>query len=248
MAWPVAQDLLHARLRGSVAREIANIDEARREVLLTHIVAPGRRAAAFAEEMWRELQRLATEGPSTAELDAACAAYDGIDPESSPDKVVDGILFGVRYPTAAQAREQLDELTPERIAATLSDGVGSLLMVVPYGVRPELPGVTEELCPRGSVVPDGKVFGRARTGRLFGREAETELLVVTDEAVSRVDSDGSVHTVHFSDVVQVRIDDEARVMFGGNGCVVPVDPTLYPGSGVAVDLIDAISGLPVQTD
>jgi hypothetical protein len=248
MAWPVAQDLLHARLHGSVAREIANIDETRREVLLTHIVAPGRRGVAFAEEMWQALRSLAGEGPSEAELDAARAAYDGIDPESSPDKVVDRILFGVRYPTAAEAREQLDGLTPQSIAATLSEGIGSLLMVVPYGVRPDLPGVTEDLCPRGSVAPDGKVFGRARTGRLFGREAESERLVLTDDGVSRVDGDGSVHTVLFSDVVQVRIDDEARVMFGGNGCVVPVDPKLYPGSGVAVDIIDAIPGLPVQTD
>jgi hypothetical protein len=192
-------------------------------------------AARAAEVLWSEVRRAAAE-PFTADEVAAAVAWHYTDSDGAPpvteERMVLDLLHGRLPALPAGTPPAVDTAGMAAVAEALPH---TALLVVPDGVRPDLPGMADGRCPRTADVPAGRTFRRPLWAR-FGR---AERLVLAPDSVSRVDGHGVVHTVRFADAVGALVDGPARILVGRGGCVVPVQPARYPGAERVVRAIDA---------
>jgi predicted Zn-dependent peptidase len=256
-AWTIGMRVLDDRLT-SIARrekglsyhidgEQAEIDPARTDRLIWLDARDGQENEVAAI-LWNTARDLAGTGPEPEEIAHEVAAFKEAvtDPryiEADLDWAAEAELFGIQYRTPADWLAELSAVTPEDVTARFAESLRTALMVVPEDCRVELSDldggpVAEGGCTRGTVVPAGQVFRPPLRARATDPAARRARLVLTPTSVVLRDADGDVHEVAFGQVVGVQIDDDARTVFGANGCLIPVDPGLFKGAATAVHAID----------
>jgi hypothetical protein len=145
-------------------------------------------------------------------------------------------LFGFPYRTGAEFLADAEQVLPAQIAATLTESLRTALLTVPDEVELDL-GLPLGGC-RLYTVPPGREFRRSLLARLRHKQARVSRLILTDTGVAIVDSDDDVHHVAFTEVVGVRSDEDGRILFGRQGCVVPVVRSLFVGIDAAIEAVD----------
>ena len=200
--------------------------------------------ATVAGLLWQQLEALATDGPTTADIDheigRARDMYE--DPryvEVDLAQAAEAVLLGVPYRPRQQRYEALTQVTAQAVRDRFAAALPSVQLVVPDGVRLAIPGVGEGGCPRTAVQPPGRVFKPPLIAKLLARDARGRALILMPDGVAQRDPDGDVHVVHWTDVIGVERHDTERVVFGAGGCQVVVDPELYPGAEKMVAAVDA---------
>lgn len=201
-----------------------------------------------AELLWEQACGLAADGPTQDELEHERSAPLEIweDPRAiviDLENAARAELFGVALRSRPQIAAARAAVTPSDVATALRVALASAVLVVPEDVTPALTApdgrpVPEGGCPRSRVVPAGRVYRPSLLARGLSRQARTARLVQLADGFALVDPDGDVHTVLFDDVVGVEVSDCGRVLFGRNGCVVPVSDDLWSRVQPAVARVD----------
>jgi hypothetical protein len=223
--------------------ELLTVDGERTEWVL-NVVVRQRHRAAVADAVWRELRDVAAGGPPESELAAVVELFrrgrEAVLAESGePDSDSDTVFWDVPVRSLRDELATLSALTPAVIADLAAKALPTTLVVVPDGVHPDLPGVTEDRCPTTPTSPEGRVLRRRLRHGLWSTAARRERLILTPDGVCRVDPEGGVHIVRFADVLMVEGRGRARTVHGRHGCVVDVDPERFSGTRRAVRAIDA---------
>ncbi|GGU48660.1 M16 family metallopeptidase [Lentzea flava] len=204
--------------------------------------------AEVASILWDTARELATFGPTAEELEHEVAGFREMieDPrfvDGDLDEFARSVLLGEPYLSPAQWLEALAAVTPEQVAAALTESLRTALIVVPDGVRLELSDVDGKLVELGGCAapewqPQGKVFKPSLLARATSAAARGARLYLAPDGVALVDG-GTRHFVRFADVVGVLARNGSRTVFGRSGCVVPVDSDLFKGIEPAIAAIDA---------
>ena len=212
-------------------------------VLMTDVRAGQEDLAA--RVLWRELQRLAQDGPLPAELDHERAVIAGHldDPRSAADEaqsLAEARVTGIPVLSSDELRRELDALTPDAVrhmAARLRDGV---VLGVPQALEPP-PADLARLPQWSPAAVPGRTFARRRgTGVPKGAT-----LVVGPEGASVVLSEGQRVTVRWVDAVGlVRLGPGELLLLGRDGFSVPLSAADWRDGDEAVALVQA--AVPVE--
>lgn len=256
--WTIAMQVLQERLTAVARREKglsydvdgtrADVDPATAERVIWVDAREGRETEV-AEILWDTARRLAGSGPRQDEIDHEVAAFAELieDPrlvEAELDLRAKAELLGERHRTKEEWLAELKAVTPGQVAAAVSAGLRTALLVVPEGGVLELSDLDGARiavggCAREESVPEGRVFRPSLLARAVNGAARRARLVLAADRISFCDDEGDVHAIRFADVVGVEVHDGARTVFGRSGCVIPVDPGLFRGAAEAVAALDA---------
>ena len=217
-------DLRHRRgLSYTVETEHLVVDDERRFLAVRADCRDGREAAV-ARALWRELARLADEGPTGAEL-----AHDREVVEERLSDARAAVAFtraraaalvtGEQPRTPQEVRQESRSLSVEQVRAALRAVRDGALLGVPAGVEPAVPGLTA--VPSGS---SDAVTGQVHLRRRVGSDAPAgSRLVVGDDGVT-VD-DGTLQTVRWTDALGLlELATAEWSLVGADGVVVRLAP------------------------
>jgi hypothetical protein len=198
------------------------------------IRAPGGDPAKQAEILWSQVRRFATAGPDQADLDEMRSRPAPKLPETL-------LRWQEVFALSAGAEDELlgysvesDEVpqqTPLQMAAAAAALLPSAVMVVPYGTRPTLPGLSETSCWDAAYLPPGDEIRPP----LLRRRSHPPRLVIATDSVSTVDSRGSVHTIPAADLLVLASDDGLWLAHTGHGCA--VDVSAYASSRKRIEAV-----------
>jgi hypothetical protein len=257
-AWSIGMQVLQERLTAIARREKglsydvdgerADIDPTTVERMIWVDAREGKEAEV-AEILWDTACRLAASGPEQDEIDHEVATFaETIEDPRLVDAELDfrarAELLDERFRTRAEMLVDLKAVTTDQVAAAMSEGLRTALLVVPEGGALELSGpdgarIAVGGCARADAAPDGRVFRPPLVARVVSRYARRVKLVLAADGVALKDDDGDVHMIRFPDVVGVEIHNGARTVFGRSGCVIPVDPDLFNGAEEVVAALEA---------
>lgn len=185
---------------------------------------------------------LSENGPTPAELAHQIARAEERLASGDPEvrrafsNAMNRIAGDPELPPVDAAR--LAAVQPADIAAVLKQALSG---AIGYGEESTL-GVWQEagfklapVCPVIAELPAGRTFKPPLTARAFVKEARSMLWVRTDDALVLRDEDG-VHQVRWDEIAGVmRSPDGMTLVFGENGCTIPVDPDMFRGATTVVD-------------
>ncbi|MFI9273760.1 hypothetical protein ACIGXM_24060 [Kitasatospora sp. NPDC052896] len=197
----------------------------------------------LAELLWTEARRLAADGPGAAELAErlARAADRPLDP-AEPFARAHAELLGWRHRSPEEELDALKELTADRVREAFAGALGGALLVVPRGAGSGLAaaGLPAHRCGAHRTPPGaGRQLRPRRRDRLLSGAAREARLWVTDRGLVLRSPGGELCELPYSSVVGVEVRGPGRVVYGRDGCVIPVLPGLFAGSGPAVRAVDA---------
>ncbi|WP_165549925.1 insulinase family protein [Kribbella speibonae] len=141
---------------------------------------------------------------------------------------------------------ELPSVSATRLAAVQSSDIAAVLKTalpgaIGYGDEHALEvwqaaGFTlAAACPVIAELPEGRTFKPPLTARAFVKEARSMLWVRTDDALVLRDADG-IHQIRWDEVAGVmRSPDGMTLVFGTNGCTIPVDPDMFRGATVVLE-------------
>lgn len=244
----VEDELRHRRgVAYAVAADRLPLDADTRFGVVVTDVRPGQEDLVAAV-LWREVQRLADDGPTTEELERERTALGSLldDPRNRTDEVVshaEARVTGMPAYDADDLRRELAALTTAEIretAARLRDGA---LLGVPEPLDPAPPGLTRVPMWSAEAV-QGRVFQRRR---LTGVPKGTTL-VVGDDGVSAVLEQGTI-TVRWADAVGlVRQGPGEFQLLGRDGFTVPLSESDWRDGEEALALVRAAVPAELQVD
>lgn len=244
----VEDELRHRRgVAYAVAADRLPLDADTRFGVVVTDVRPGQEDLVAAV-LWREVQRLADDGPTTEELERERTALGSLldDPRNRTDEVVshaEARVTGMPAYDADDLRRELAALTTAEIretAARLRDGA---LLGVPEPLDPAPPGLTRVPMWSAEAV-QGRVFQRRR---LTGVPKGTTL-VVGDDGVSAVLEQGTI-TVRWADAVGlVRQGPGDFQLLGRDGFTVPLSESDWRDGEEALALVRAAVPAELQVD
>lgn len=233
-------ELRHRRgVAYSVEVEKLGIDADARVFVLTSDVRPGHEAMA-AQMLWREVHRLADQGPSDAELTQERVELEAFldDPRSDIEEARAFAHAAVTGVPAKGARElrvdvaALDAGSVREVAAAVRDAA---VLLVPGETELQLPGL-QRLPEWSSDVVQGRAFVRKR---LRGVPKEARLTVGDDGASIALGDDRRI-TVRWRDVVGlVRQAPGEWTLVGRDGFSVPLSEEDWRDGAEAVALVRA---------
>jgi hypothetical protein len=236
----VEEELRHRRgIAYAVEADRLAVDAGTRFVVLTSDVRPGQEAVV-APVLWREVQRLAAEGPQPEELEherALLASYLD-DPRAELDEVralAQAHVTGIPARTAAQMRDEAAALTGEAVRATATALAERALLAVPEPIE-SLPADLTRLPEWSADVVTGREFARKR----FSATPKGARLVVGAEGVSLVLADTERITVRWSDAVGlVRSGPGEWRLFGRDCFSLPLSAEDWRDGAEAIELVRA---------
>lgn len=141
---------------------------------------------------------------------------------------------------------ELPQVDATRLAAVQSSDIAGVLKTalsgaIGYGDEHALEvwqkaGFTlASACPVIAELPAGRTFKPPLTARAFVKEARSMQWVRTDDALVLQDADG-IHQIRFDEVAGVmRSPDGMTLVFGANGCTIPVDPDMFRGAPAVLE-------------
>lgn len=206
--------------------------------------------AEVATILWDTAVRLATEGPTGAEIaeEAEGLLQSMADADPAEDRLLQAAeaeLFGRPVIDRQKVKEDLDAgVTPVDVATRFRAALQTALLVVPPQVELQLTDpdgrpVAEGGCHRIECLPAGSLFRPPLLTRAINRDARKFRLALTADSVAMTWPDDTVHEVRFADVVGVQIAGErSRVVFGRNGCVLPIDLDMFPEASSVLLALD----------
>lgn len=171
-------ELRHRRgVAYSVGAEKVGIDADARVLVVTSDVRPGQEVVA-AQMAWREVHRLADQGPTPAELQQERDEVEAFleDPRSDLEEArafAHATVTGVPALGADELRRDLASLTVESVREVAAALRGAAVVLVPGETEPQLPGL-QPLPQWSPDVVEGRVFARKR---LRGVPKEARLIV-----------------------------------------------------------------------
>lgn len=192
--------------------------------------------------LWEATVDLAANGPTDDELAFAVEGLrhfvdDPRAPLAELENAAYARLYGFPYRSGAEMVAAVEAVTPSEVAATLTESLRTALLTVPEHVELDL-DLARGGCPRLLAVPPGREFRPPRLARLVNKEARAARLVLGTSGVTFVDGDGDVHHVEFTEVAGVRSDDDGRLLFSRQGCVVPVLRSLFGNVEAVIEAVD----------
>ncbi|TFV50462.1 insulinase family protein [Blastococcus sp. TF02A_35] len=233
-------ELRHRRgVAYSVEAHKVAVDESARVVVLTSDVRAGQEVLA-AQLAWRELDRLAEQGPTEAELDrerAEVASYLD-DPRSGLEEAraaAHAAVTGIPAARSADLRADVAEVTADavrQVAGTVRDGA---LLLVPQDVEPAGTGLGR--LPAWS---EWTVTGRAFERRRLGGAPKGAQLVVGEEGATLLLGEDRRITVRFADAAGlVRQGPGEWLLVGHDGFTLPLAEDDWRDGAEAVALVTA---------
>ncbi|WP_167760493.1 insulinase family protein [Blastococcus sp. CT_GayMR16] len=236
----VEDELRHRRgVAYAVEADRLPLDAAHRLAVVVSDVRPGNEALA-ATVLWRELQRLAHEGPTPGELDHERAVLTGQldDPRCGAEEaraVAEAHVTGIPARSTADLRRDVAALTADQVrdaAATMRDAA---VLGVPEPLEPA-PGDLPRLPKWSADVVEGRVFTRKR---LRGVPKDARLVVGTQGA-SVVLSETERSTVRWAEAVGlVETEPGEFLLLGRDGFTLPVSAADWRDGDQAVALVQA---------
>ncbi len=146
-----------------------------------------------------------------------------------PGQAFDLLTITPRH-TREELIEQVSAISAEDIHLTAAEAMGAGLLMVPHGIRADWAGFTA-----APTTSNDRATGRTHASL----ERTDSRLVVGDQAVSWI-QDEQVSTVRYDACAAIRAwPDGARQLFGSDGTIVGVEPTLLADGAHAVARIDA---------
>ncbi|MEH0932545.1 hypothetical protein [Micromonospora sp. CPCC 205558] len=214
------------------------VDATRHELGIRVIPEDGRKAKNFdasvaAELLWTELRKLVEAGLEPADIaglvptgrapvpTALVPAFESVAWMSSVralDTAVHQELFGTAEQDYSDSLAELEGFSAAAARDVMSGWLSSAMIVVPYGSRPNLPGATDDSCPRTRFLPAGEVIRPPLRKRLGNKGS----LVIGVDAISTVDGDGNVHTVPLSQALVVERFGALWLAHLGHGCATTI--------------------------
>ena len=236
----VEEELRHRRgVAYAVQADRIPVDAGTRFTVLISDVRAGQEAIA-APLLWREVQRLAEEGPQASELDhgrAAVLAYLD-DPRSATDEVrarAESEVTGMPVRTSAELRADALAVSPEDVRRTAATLLERAILAVPDTVETPPPGLNR--LPEWS---PGTVTGREFARKRFSDAPKGARLVVGADGVSVALDETRRVTVRFAEAVGlVRLGRGEWRLFGDDGFSVPLSAGDWRNGEEAVDLVRA---------
>ncbi|HEY0403074.1 MAG TPA: hypothetical protein VGD09_13730 [Blastococcus sp.] len=243
----VEDELRHRRgVAYAVEADRIAVDASARFAVVTTDVRAGHETLA-ALVLWRELERLAQEGPLTAELDHERAVLAGYldDPRSAAGEaraLAQAQVTGIPAMSSEDVRREAESLTPEQVracAAALRDaavlGVPESLASPPAGL-PRLPEWSAD-------VVTGRVFAR----RKLSAVPKCARLVVGPDGASVVLGDDRRVTVRWVEAVGlVETGSGEFLLLGRDGFTLPISASDWRDGDEAVALARAATPVELQ--
>ena len=241
-------ELRHRRgVAYAVGADRLALDEDTRLGVVVTDVRPGQEDLVVAV-LWREVQRLAADGPTPEELDHERTTLGSLfdDPRVRTDEVVshaEARVTGIPTYGADEMRRELAALTPAEIRETavrLRDGA---LLGVPEALDPAPPGLA--MVPMWSAAAvQGRRFRRRRRSDVPKRAT----LVVGDDGASTVLEQGAI-TVRWADAVGlVRQGPGEYALLGRDGFTLPLSESDWRDGDEALAMIRAAVPGELQVD
>jgi len=236
----VEEELRHRRgVAYAVEGDRMPVDAATRFAVVTTDVRPGHEDLA-AHVLWRELQRLAHEGPSAQELAHERATVLGHldDPRAAAEEaraLAQARVTGIPALTSAAVRREVEELTPEQVRTSAAVLLGNAVLGVPAPLASPPAGMPS--VPEWSAdVVAGRVFPRRRVA---GVPKGARLVVGPDGASLALGGDARI-TVRWADSVGlVQQAPGELLLLGRDGFSLPLTAADWREGEEAVALVRA---------
>ena len=265
-ALAVALDVLEERVR-EVARHqrglsystdtvVVDVAAGHRENALVVDARPGEEAEV-ARLLWRQYLRLGDAGPTPAEVAHAvvgCAesAAGGAGTVAAElGRAAFCALFDLPVRTPADELDGWRSVTPQAAAAALRATRPTAVLAAPEGADLHgLPGGIDRraLCTRVPVLPAGRTFGPRVAARLTGRGRAR--LVVTDDVLGSVDTEGHAHVVPWREIAAVEDSADGRglLVVGLDLCAVEVHEHVFGRRALAAVRSRLARGVPAAPE
>ena len=198
-------------------------------------LAPGRRLAVVTTDLreghegvaanllWRELWRLADQGPEEAELARDRALVLGFldDPRADADEArarAESAVTGFEFRSSEQLRAEIDAVTADDVRAAAAAVRDAAFLAVPAPLEPAPPGLEQR--PEWSA---GEVTGRVFDRKALSGAPRGARLVVGEDGVSLALGDDKRITVRWPDAVGlVRVGEGQDLLVGRDGATLPL--------------------------
>jgi predicted Zn-dependent peptidase len=236
----VEEELRHRRgVAYAVEGDRIPVDGTARFAVVTTDVRPGHEDLA-AHVLWRELQRLAHEGPTPGELAHERATVMGHldDPRASAEEaraLAQARVARIPALTSDQVRREVEQLTAEQVRTSAAVLLDRAVLGVPAPLASP-PGALPRLPEWSADVVAGRVFSRRR---IAATPRGASLRVGPDGASLVLGSEQRV-TVRWADAVGlVRQGPDDLLLLGRDGFTLPVTAADWRDGEEAVALVEA---------
>jgi hypothetical protein len=251
-AWNIAMAVLDERIRAEarhrrglsydVFGEVVPVGPEARQYLIGADARDGQ-DAAVAEIIWERTRQLAANGPTDAELDHEKTGVvethqDPRWPAEEAAQCARAAVLGLPRDDPQTRLAAVAALTGDDVARCLTAALPTALIAVPPDAAPVLEGMSDGGCPRTTTVPPGRPYTMRPLVRLLTRQLRAPRHYLTDTGLARRDPDGDVHHTSFADIVAVEVDGDDRLVFAGNGCVLPIIQDAFRGGETLIRAID----------
>ena len=223
----------------SVGAEKLGIDAGSRVVVVTSDVRPGHEVVA-AQMAWREVHRLAAEGPTPVELQQEREETEAFleDPRSAIEEArafAHAAVTGIPALGADELRRDLAALTVDSVREVAAALRATAVVLVPGDVEPQLPGL--QPVPQWSPeMVTGRAFARKR---LRGVPKEAQLIVGDDGASLLLGEDRRITVLWRDAVGLVRQGPGEWMLVGREGFNLPLSEGDWRDGAQAVALVQA---------
>jgi hypothetical protein len=242
-------DRLHEHLRTtlgtsySVGTDSVDVSPDLRHLAVIVDSAPGKERQVAVEAL-AELRRLATDGPSQADLDHDTATFEELllDPEFGAALLANAAYRHLdgREQVVSDARDLVARMratTTAQVREVIASSLDSLVVVHP-GPEPLTSAETgDRLLLEVPPCTTGPITGTSLSRKLWKGAPRGARLLFNDEAAALVFED-QWHAIRYDDVIGLGHHEDVRRLVSRTGCSFWVTPDEFKGTAALVSLLD----------